>query len=227
MQHMATATKFVAFPPEQVGLASRCDRMSLTPEELLAVLDVARKCRTRDWCMILMAYRHGLRSAEVCGLKLAEVESGSVSIQRLQGSLKTTQKLHRLHDVPLLDEVLALREWLRVRPPDPSDALFTSQKGGALNPSQFFRIFQAAAKAAGLPPNKRHPRVLRHSLASHLLALQVNVALVSKALGHRSMNTTLQYVRASRPGDRQSAEAVQGAFVMPLHLCMSLLGAYG
>jgi integrase len=212
-ENMATATKFVGFPVKQVGRPSRCAGVSLTPEELLAVFKMARKRRTRDWCMILMAYRHGLRSAEVCGLKLAEVKSGSVCVQRLQGSLKTTQRLQRHLGVPLLDEVLALREWLRVRPLDASDALFTSQKGGALDPSQFFRIFQATAKAAGLPPHKRHPRVLRRSLASHLLTSKVNVALVSKALGHRSINSTLQYVRTSGASDQQAAVAVQGTLL--------------
>jgi integrase len=210
---MATATSVATLPIPRVDRVGNCSRMFLTPHELLAVLETARACRTRDWCMILMAYRHGLRSAEVCGLKLSEVKSGCISVQRLQGSLKTTQKLQRHFGVPLLDEVLALREWLAVRPPDPSDALFTSQKGGSMDPSQFFRIFQATAKGAGLAPSKRHPRVLRHSLASHLLAGKVDVELVSKALGHRSINSTLQYVRSNRSSDREAAEAVQGALL--------------
>jgi integrase len=39
----------------------------LTPGELLAILRVARQSSTRDWAMILMAYRHGLRASEICG----------------------------------------------------------------------------------------------------------------------------------------------------------------
>jgi len=160
--------------------------------------------------MILMAYRHGLRSAEVCGLRLTDVQAGALSVQRLQGSLKTIQPLRRHSGEPLLDEIAALRTWLKERPPDPSDALFTSQKGGALHPTQFFRIFQATAMAAGLPAYKRHPRILRHSLASHLLARKVDVALVSQALGHRSINSTLAYVRFS---DQQAADAAQSALL--------------
>src|SRR5579862_361567 len=207
---MATTTSVMPFPERKVSQLSRRARVSLTPEELLAVLTVARKRRTRDWCMILMAYRHGLRSKEVCQLRLDEVTSGSVSVQRLQGSLKTTQPLQRHFGVPLLDEVKALREWLRVRRPDASGFLFTSQKGGALHPTQFFRIFQTTAAAAGLAPNKRHPRVLRHSLAFHLLAGRVDITLVSQALGHRSINSTFKYVR---PSDRQAAMAAQGALL--------------
>jgi len=33
----------------------------LTPDELLAV-KVAREWSTRDWAMILIAYRHGMRA---------------------------------------------------------------------------------------------------------------------------------------------------------------------
>ena len=48
----------------------------LSPEELLAVLKVARERSTHDWAMILLAYRHGLRASEVCGLRLAWSTSG-------------------------------------------------------------------------------------------------------------------------------------------------------
>ena len=37
-------------------------RAHLNPGELMAVLRAARQRRIRDWCMILMAYRHGLRT---------------------------------------------------------------------------------------------------------------------------------------------------------------------
>ena len=57
-----------------------------------------------------------------------------------------------------------------------------SQKGGALDRTQFFRIFQGIATALGLSPEK----VLKHSLASHLVAGNVNLALVKQSLGHRS-----------------------------------------
>jgi site-specific recombinase XerD len=169
----------------------------MTYEELLTVLKVARQRRTRDWCMLLVAYRHGLRTTEVCGLKLSDLKDGVLSVQRLKGSRRTAQPLYPHDGEPLLDEVKALREWLRVRPNDGSDALFTSQKGGALDRCQFFRIFQSVAKAAGLSAGKRHPRVLKYSLASHLLAANADVTAVSEILGHRSLNSTLQYVKAA------------------------------
>jgi integrase len=68
----------------------------LSTEEILNVLKVARARSTRDWAMILLAYRHGLRASEVCGLRLGDVDlkAGSVTIARLKGSMLTTQPLY-------------------------------------------------------------------------------------------------------------------------------------
>jgi type 1 fimbriae regulatory protein FimB len=184
----------------------------LSPEETLAVLRAAKERSVRDWAMILLAYRHGLRASEVCGLRLVDVDlkNGSLSIQRLKGSMQTVQPLYAHRGQPLLDEVIALRAWLKVRPTDGSDYLFTSQKGGRLDRTQFFRVFQAVAKATSLPGEKRHPHVLKHTLASHLVAGNVNLALVKQALGHRSIGSTMKYVGTT---DVQAAEAVQSALM--------------
>src|SRR5262249_27730176 len=201
--------------PNRVAKPRRAKRASgtfLTPEETLSVLRAAKERATRDWAMILLAYRHGLRASEVCGLHCADVnmKDGAIAIQRLKGSLRTTQPLYAHRGQPLLDEVAAVRSWLKVRPSDGSDFLFMSQKGGRLDRTQFFRVFQAVADAAGLPPEKRHPHVLKHSLASHLIAGNVNLALVKQALGHRSISSTMIYVGTT---DGQAAEAVQAALM--------------
>ena len=184
----------------------------LTPDELLAVLKAARSRSARDWCMILLAYRHGMRASEVCDLKLADVDTkaGSISVRRLKGSLHTVQPLYRHKGQPLLDEVTALRTWLRQRESDGSDYLFLSQKGGRLHRSQFFRVFRACAEEAGLPPRKRHPHCLKHSLASHLVQGNVNLALVRQCLGHKAIGSTMKYVGTS---DAQASEAAQAALM--------------
>src|SRR5262245_56447108 len=81
----------------QCPVLSRSKMVHLTPDELLAVLKVARERSPRDWAMILLAYRHGLRASELCGLRTADVdlESGSLDIRRLNGSLHTVQPLCR------------------------------------------------------------------------------------------------------------------------------------
>ena len=184
----------------------------LTPQETLALLKAARKRSTRDWAMILLAYRHGLRASEVCGIKLEDVDlkAGSISIRRLKGSLHTIQPLYQHRGQPLLDETAALRAWLRKRTADGSDYLFTSQKGGKLGRTQFFRNFQTVAESTGLPIEKRHPHVLKHSLASHLVAGNVNLALIRQALGHQSISSTMAYVGTS---DAQAAEALRRALM--------------
>jgi len=184
----------------------------LTPAEMLALLKAAKKRSTRDWAMILLAYRHGLRASEVCGLRIADMDlkTGSISIRRLKGSLHTIQPLYQHRGQPLLDEMAALRAWLHKRSADGSDYLFTSQKGGNLSRIQFFRTFQKVAEEAGISPEKRHPHVLKHSLASHLVMGNANLALIRQALGHRSINSTLAYIGTT---DAQAAEALQKALM--------------
>src|SRR5208283_2812597 len=184
----------------------------LTPQETLELLKTAKNRSARDWAMILLAYRHGLRASEVCGIKLADIDlkAGSISIRRLKGSLHTIQPLYQHRGQPLLDEPAAIRAWLRKREDDGSDYLFSSQKGGKLDRTQFFRTFQKVAEAAGLSAEKRHPHVLKHSLASHLVAGNANLALIRLALGHRSIGSTMQYIGTT---DAQSAEALQKALM--------------
>ncbi len=184
----------------------------LTPDEILAVLKVARANSNRNGAMILLAYRHGLRASEICDLKLGDLDmkAGCLSIRRLKGSLHTVQPIYRHKGQPLLDELGALRAWLRDRDPDGSDYLFTSQKGGRLHRSQFFRIFRDCAEAAGLPPEKHHPHALKHSLASHLVAGNMNLAWVKQCLGHKAIGSTMKYVAVS---DSQATEAAQAALM--------------
>ena len=125
------------------------------------------------------------RLSEVCRLKLTDVaqKAGSISIRRLKGSLQTVQPFFSIGGQPLLDEMAAIRSWLRKRPADGSNYLFTSQKGGRLDRTQFFRVFQTIAQIAGVPVEKRHPHVLKHLLASHLVASNVNLALNAAGAG--------------------------------------------
>jgi integrase len=83
----------------------------LTPEEMLAVLKAARNRSNRDWAMILVSYRHGMRASEICGLRRDDVDpkGESIVIRRLKGSLETCQPLCGQAGQPLLDELKALR----------------------------------------------------------------------------------------------------------------------
>ena len=174
--------------------------------------EAAKSKGAREWAMVLTAYKHGMRASEVCNLRLGDIDlkNGSIVVDRLKGSLRTIQAITEHRGEPLLNEQRALRQWLSHRGADGSDFLFTSQKGGRLDRSQFFRLFQAAAHNAGLSPEKRHPHALKHSLASHLIAANVNLALVKQQLGHKSINSTMRYIATS---DRQAALATASALM--------------
>jgi type 1 fimbriae regulatory protein FimB len=184
----------------------------LEPLEVLALLRVAKAKGARSWAMILLAYKHGLRASEVCNLRLRDIDlkNGSIVIERLKGSLRTTQAVSAHRGEPLLDELRALRAWMRDRRSDGSDFLFTSQKGGRLDRSQFFRVFRSVAADAGLSSEKRHPHVLKHSLATHLISANVNLALVKTQLGHKSINSTLRYISTT---DKQASQATTTALM--------------
>jgi len=170
---------------------------SLTYDELLAVLKAAKAQSTRNWCMILAAFSHGLRASEVCGLRLSDVHDGHVTIHRLKGSRTTLHQLVPHRGTPLLDEVKALKGWLVERPTDCGDALFPSQKGACMSATQFYRIFRNLAEECSLPARKRHPHVLKHTTCTELIRHDMNLAKVAAFVGHASISSTMRYVSIS------------------------------
>jgi type 1 fimbriae regulatory protein FimB len=192
---------------------SRLSMIHLEPHEVLSVLRAAKAKGARQWAMIVVAYKHGMRASEVCNLRLDDLDmkNGSIVVERLKGSLRTTQALTEHRGEPLLNELKALRKWLRQRRNDGSDFLFNSQKGGRLDRSQVFRLFRAIAIKAGLPLGKQHPHALKHSIASHLVSANVNLALVKQQLGHKSIGSTMRYVNTS---DQQASKATTNALMV-------------
>lgn len=175
----------------------------LTESELLSVLKVAKEQSIRDWAMILVAYKHALRASETANLTLEDLRDGCLDIRRKKGSLHTIQPLFPHKGEPLLDEVKAIRAWLRMRPDDGSKALFVSQKGGALSREQVHRIFKAICERAGIPKQKRFVHILKHSRATHLVGT-MDIALLRQLLGHRNIQNTLLYSHAT---DKQACKA--------------------
>jgi len=60
---------------------------ALSQDEILKVLKAVSD-NPRDLAMILIAFRHGMRASEVCGLELKDVDlkNGEITIHRLKGS---------------------------------------------------------------------------------------------------------------------------------------------
>jgi site-specific recombinase XerD len=138
---------------------------------------------------------------------LDDLKDGCLDVKRKKGSLHTIQTLMPHKGEPLLDEVKAIRAWLKVRPDDGSKALFTSQKGGALSREQVHRIFKGVAERAGIAEGKRFVHILKHSRATHLVGT-MDVALLRQHLGHRNIQNTMLYAHAN---DKQASEAAMSA----------------
>jgi site-specific recombinase XerD len=128
-----------------------------------------------------------------------EVAENNVA-RNLQGDIQNLQ--------PLLDEVKALKLYLAERPDNGTDALFVSGKGSHLDRSAWNRVFKSIAEQAGLPAEKCHCHVLKHSLANHLVKGNVNLALIKQSLGHASIASTIAYLGTT---DADAAAATRKA----------------
>lgn len=164
----------------------------LTQGELKALLDKAKKQSLRDYAMILIAYRHGLRASEVCNVTIENIDldAGNIRCQRGKGSITNWQSLAD-------DEVKTLRAWLRKRPKSDSRYLFLSRKGSPVSRSQFFRLFRDLARSVGLSDDKCHPHILKHSLGTHLANAGVAPQVIQQRLGHRNIQNTMVYLTIS------------------------------
>jgi len=184
----------------------------LKPDELLALLRAAKERGPREHAMLLTAYAHGLRASEVVSLKLADIDmrAATVNIERRKNSLSSVQPLHVHRGEPLLDELKVLKTYLAERKDDGSGFLFLSQKGGAMSRQHFHVLFRSLGEEAGIPAEKRHPHVLKHSVASHLIQANTNLAIVQRQLGHRSISSTMAYVGVS---DEQVATETRSALM--------------
>jgi type 1 fimbriae regulatory protein FimB len=181
---------------------------ALTPQEMQRVLKVASESK-RNLAIIALAFQHGMRVSEICNLKMSDVDMKNyqVTIRRLKGALTTTQPLTDMVGQPLLSEKRVLRAWLTERH-DPSDYVFTSQKGGSLDRSAIHRMFADVAERAGIDADRRHFHCLKHSLGFALVAANVNLASVRVALGHKNIASTAIY---SVPTSEQVGKVVHAA----------------
>src|SRR5262249_17851517 len=104
-------------------------RRYLTEREVEQLMDTARKVSRRghrDATMILVAYRHGLRASEVCGLEWHQIElnQGRLHVRRAK---RGTPSVHPIRG----DEIRALR---RLRRENPTEAyVFVSERGGPIH----------------------------------------------------------------------------------------------
>src|SRR5262249_5978268 len=132
-------------------------------------------------------------------LRMSDISFGNeqINIERLKGSLASTQTLLHVKGNSLFDERAALKAWLAVRKPDADNFVFNSQKSTQLNRVTVFKLFREIAKQAGLGESLQHPHVLKHTAAMLLVQQGANAFLIRQALGHKSFDSTLAYVNPS------------------------------
>jgi type 1 fimbriae regulatory protein FimB len=167
----------------------------LTEAEMKRFIDAARGSRhgTRDYAMMLMTFRHGLRVSELVDLRLRDIDlqTARLYVRRKKGSLSTHQPIEG-------DELRALRAWLRERERR-SDArstyLFLSERGPMTRQAVNYLVAQSG-KRAKLRFHV-HPHMLRHSTGYYLANRNYDTRLVQDYLGHRNIAHTVRYTRTA------------------------------
>ena len=157
-------------------------------ERLLAVVDRSSPKGKRDYAILLLAARLGLRLGDIKGLTLDHLHWSTSTIEIVQH--KTGEPLV----LPLIEEVgAALIDYLRAgRPPIEHRHLFTN-----LTPpfdpicerDRLYRVVAFWRELAGIKfktPQRQGLHSLRHTLATRLLAAQTPFPVISAVLGHAS-----------------------------------------
>jgi integrase len=160
-------------------------------EALLASCDRDEPVGKRDYAVILLLARLGLRAGEAARLRLDDINwrAGEIGIRGKGGR----------HDVlPLPADVgAAIAAWLRDRRPAvPFREVFTSAFAPArpLAGSSAGWIVRRACERAGLPACGAHR--LRHTAACAMIGAKVPMAGIAQAMRHRSHAATAVYARA-------------------------------
>lgn len=156
----------------------------LTKPQLKALIQNAKPNKR---LMIKVAYNHGLRASEVCGLTGKDIQGGYVKVQRLKGSDKTIQAFVSSPD-PDFDESAELTELAKTL--KPKDLLFPG-----VTRFNFYDAVSAAGRKAGIPSHLSHPHALKHSTA--MAMIKGGVEYTRKYLGHKSGASTLEYLKVS------------------------------
>ena len=152
----------------------------------------------RDHCIVELLYGCGLRVGELIGLDVGASAQAAGWIDMPDATAHVLGKGSKRRSVPVGAAALqSLQRWAAVRGQLANagePALFVSNRGTRLTPSQLRSRLKLRAIQAGLPTHV-HPHMLRHSFASHLLQSSGDLRAVQELLGHANITTTQVYTR--------------------------------
>ena len=160
----------------------------LSREEVARLIAAAENQKHR--VLMMTAYSAGLRVSELVRLKPQEIHSDRMLIRVNQG--KGRKDRYTLLSERLLGELRAY--WRESRP---ESWLFPNQARTDHMPTctparAFYRLKERAGITHG-----RGIHTLRHSFATHLLEVGVDLRTIQILMGHTSLNTTVKYLHVT------------------------------
>jgi len=190
--------RFAALPPR-----------SLTAAEVQRLLDSVERSSdvgARDFAIVLLVARLGLRSIEIARLELRDVDWRA-------GELLVRGKGLRQDRLPLPVEVgEALVAYLACgRNPQGARHLFLTCRAprGPIRADLVGDVVERTCLRAGLP--RMGPHQLRHALAGELLRQGAGLLAISQVLRHQDLATTALYAKVDLSTLRQVAQPWPGA----------------
>jgi len=161
-------------------------------EKIINSCDVNTAVGVRDRVILLLLSRLGLRSGDILGLRLSDIDW-------TEGSLVVSGKGSRQSDLPLTQEVGdALLTYLKGRPAVDTDRVFVrvcAPIRPLKGPSSVAAIVQRALLRAGVEAPTQGAHLLRHSAATEMLRQGVSLQDIQTVLRHRSIETTTIYAK--------------------------------
>jgi site-specific recombinase XerD len=159
----------------------------------LAQCDRATPCGCRDYAVILLLARLGLRAGEVVALQLEDIDWHA-------GELKVRNGQSRVDSLPLPHDVgQALAQYLsEARPRCSSRQVFVRAQApleGFSGGTAVAAIVRRALQRAGLDSQSKGAHVFRHTLATRLLREGSSLPEIGEVLRHRQQHTTTIYAK--------------------------------
>lgn len=165
-------------------------------QRLLDAIDRGNPKGKRDYAMLLLASRLGMRAGDICSLSFQNIHWEHNEIVLVQG--KTKEKIV----LPLLPEVgSAIVNYLQYGRPITESATIFVRHTCPITPlvaptlHSIVSYYMQLAKIHIPAGKKRGPHALRHSLASVLLEENIPLPVISEVLGHTNTDTTSIYLK--------------------------------